>query len=154
MYCEVCGSEIRGQPRLVFIERTEMKVCNRCRKFAEQSRGVKGLKPLPKRPSKPKPKVVSKKEYELIENYGTIIKKAREKRDWTQEDLSKRVNEKSSVIARIETEKMTPNEDLLKKIERLLEINIKQEIGGDPLSTTPSTKSLTLGDIAKIKKKE
>ncbi|MFQ6051888.1 MAG: multiprotein bridging factor aMBF1 [Candidatus Hydrothermarchaeota archaeon] len=152
MHCEVCGAEIKGQARVVFIERTEMKVCNRCKKFAEKNTMRIFKQPL-KRTIKPKPRKVSKEEYELIENYGTTIKKAREKREWTQEDLAKRLNEKTSVIARIETEKMIPDENLLKKLERLLEINLRQEMRENHLGVASSARSLTLGDIAKIKKK-
>ena len=52
------------------------------------------------------------------------MRKARELRNLSQEELGLKINEKSSVIRTLESGKLKPTDTLAKKIERFLKIKI------------------------------
>lgn len=88
----------------------------------------------------------------LKEDYGKIIQRAREKRDWTQEDLGKEIAEKVSVIKELEGQEMTPPDSLVQKLERTLDIELMEEVEPVDLDTGSSSSSgegMTLGDLIK-----
>ena len=92
---------------------------------------------------------------ELIEDFNVEIRKAREAKNWSREDLGKKMNERVSVITRIETGKMTPDNKLTKKFEKALDIKLLEEIDNVDLNQFVSNSSgqRTLGNIMKIKRK-
>ena len=59
---------------------------------------------------------------ELAQDYGIRIKKAREKSASTHEDLGRRINEKISVLKKLENQKMKPDDRLVEKLQRALKI--------------------------------
>jgi putative transcription factor len=63
-------------------------------------------------------------EFEYIEDLGRIIREAREKMGLTQEDLSRQLNEKVTIIRKIEAGEFNPPIELARKIEKLLKIKI------------------------------
>jgi len=95
-------------------------------------------------------------DYELIENFGEKVKKAREKIGWKQEDLAREIKEKESIIRKIETMEITPSLDIIKKLEKVL--NIKLTVPLSKILETPPPPpretSLTLGDAIVFKKKK
>ena len=92
---------------------------------------------------------------ELIEDYEFEVRKAREAKNWSREDLGKKINERVSVITRIETGKMTPDIKLTKKLERALDIKLLEKTENIDLNQYMSTSSgeRTLGNVMKIKRK-
>ncbi|MCS7126315.1 MAG: multiprotein-bridging factor 1 family protein [Aigarchaeota archaeon] len=76
------------------------------------------------RKSKSSPSRLPVEEYEYVEDFGRLIREAREKMGLTQEDLAKQLNEKVTVIRKIEAGEFNPSIELVKKIERLLKIKI------------------------------
>lgn len=88
----------------------------------------------------------------LKEDYGKIIQRAREKRDWTQEDLGKEIAEKVSVIKELEGQEMTPPDSLVQKLERTLDVELMEEVEPvdlDAGSSSSSGEGMTLGDLIK-----
>ncbi len=73
---------------------------------------------------KKKPKTFEISLPEIVDNYGDIVRKAREKMGLTREQLAKILKEKESVIARIENYEMVPDDKLAKKLERVLKIKL------------------------------
>jgi len=63
----------------------------------------------------------------LIEEFGKKIMQARQRKGLKLEELAKNIFEKESVIQRIEAEKFTPSEKMIKKLEKELEINLREE---------------------------
>lgn len=63
-------------------------------------------------------------EFEYIEEFGRIIREAREKMGLTQEEFSKQLNEKVTIIRKIEAGEFNPPIELARKIEKLLKIKI------------------------------
>ncbi|NYB51350.1 MAG: TIGR00270 family protein [Methanobacteriaceae archaeon] len=157
MRCEICGKKLIGKPLRTKIENSVMLTCNECSKFGK-------VQKEPPRPQKgPGRRVPSggRRYYrsqeptqEVIEDYQTVIRQAREKRGWSREDLGEKIYEKVSVINRLESGKMVPDLKLARKLERTLKITLlekTEEAHLDDLSGS-HMRGATIGDIARIKK--
>jgi putative transcription factor len=154
MECEVCGKSI-WKPFLVKIEGAEMKVCKTCSRFGSKKEKGKGS-PEEKKftPSKKLSDTKPKKTPELIEDYSRVIMDARETMDLSREKLGEKISVKASVIARLESGRMSPDEKLIKKLDRALGIKLLEETKEEPMPLSNKAKEeLTIGDIIKIKKK-
>ncbi len=161
MECEICGKPISDNPKRTKIDGSVMAVCDDCAKFGR----IQKAPPKPKFQKRPnntrnKNKQTQKQrkeepQEELIEDYNTIIRKKRESKNWTREQLGHKLNEKVSVINRIETGKMVPDIKLIKKIEKTLDIELLEKFNNDDLSQFMgnSNSGLKLGSIVKIKRK-
>ena len=92
---------------------------------------------------------------ELIEDFNDEVRKARESKNWSREDLGRKINERVSVITRIETGKMTPDIKLTKKLEKALNIKLLEKVDNVDLNQfiNSSSGERTLGNIMKIKRK-
>ncbi len=86
----------------------------------------------------------------LVYNYGMLIIETRKKRNLTREEFAKKINEKESVIRRVESEEMKPDDALTKKIERFLEIKLRKPYEEKPIPKKQAKGELTLGDIVEI----
>lgn len=80
------------------------------------------MKQLPKRSLPPVPESL-----QLAEDYGTIVRQAREKLGLTQSELAMQIAEKLSVIKKIETGRLKPDERLAHKLERALKVKLLEE---------------------------
>ena len=163
MECEICGKPVpENNPIRAKIEGSVMVVCKECSKLGK----VQKAPPKPKfvkqnknkRPTTTRNKVYSRNEEpseELIEDFSMEIRKAREAKNWSREDLGKKINERVSVINRIETGKMTPDTKLTKKLENILDIKLLEKVDNIDLNQFISNSSgeRTLGNIMKIKRK-
>ncbi len=156
MECEICGKTIeRAIP--VRIEGTIMKVCGSCARFGVQVEEKKVFTRSIFR--KPSIGIVTTAagetaEAELFDDYPSIVKAARERKGLTQEQLGKLINERESVIIRIEGGKMKPYTKLVHKLEQALGVEITGKVEGEKVSAPkPAKKELTLGDVVEIKKK-
>ena len=69
----------------------------------------------------------------------------------TREEFAKKINEKESIIKRIENEEMRPDEALTKKIERFLKIKLKEVYEKKKITGKPRKGALTIGDIIELK---
>ncbi len=144
--CEICGRPARV--RKVLIEGAEMEVCASCAKLG------KGIQR--KTPDRTKivglPKV--RKEIDIVENYGQLIKQARVKQGLTVEALARKLNEKAGYLEMVEKEKTLPSQNLARKLEKALGIQllteVVEEIGGAKESKKPE---LTLADVVVIERK-
>jgi putative transcription factor len=166
--CEVCGRRIYGNPSRVVIEGAKLTVCNECAKHGTET----WEEPTPKIPaSRPKTiaqasKIQSKKQteitvdtsVELIGNFAQKIRQAREKLGLSHEDLGKKINEKVSLLRKIETGKMTPNNKLSARLEYALKIKLLVPVAEEkiPQKSMPkqTNHELTLGDLIQLNKKQ
>jgi len=152
----VCGKEIKGKGFKVIIEGSEVTVCARCRDL-----GV--AKPVSRVSQQGVKKVILKKKStpsriefteELLDNYHLIIKREREKRGWSQEVLAKKIQEKASLIRKIESGEITPEPEVIEKLERLFDIKLREKVPEVKIDLKKSNLTPTLGDIVVIKKKK
>ena len=165
MRCEVCGSKINS-PLRALIEGARLTVCIECSKYGKIVR-EDDVEPGQKAPRKaqlpisakmPKKKTFEAKveiTQEVVEGYHTKIRQAREKLGLSHEELGKRINEKASVLSKLETGKMTPNNILVSKLEHALKIKLLVSISEEkiPENTQPQNRELTLGDLIQLSKK-
>jgi len=89
-------------------------------------------------------------EYEVVEDYGSIIKRARESRGLTQEDLARLVGVKLSYIRKVEQGKIVPELPVLKKLEKILSVRLVEEVEkyeDKVLYSSGDEDSITLGDL-------
>jgi len=161
MRCEVCGQEIREQPFYRIIEGGRMTVCGQCSKFGSgdwdpRQVNVSQNQRRPAQPRRLRNDLEAAEELELIDNYGELIRKSRQKKKLSVEDFAKKINEKESVVKKMEKEEMNPPAKLIKKIENALNIMILER-GEAPSRVQISTKATagrTLGDIMKLTQKD
>lgn len=169
MTCEICGQSIEeGKSRRTKIDGSIMEICPDCSKFGviqkqppkpknisnkEKSRGSKNSEKN-KKPSRPMYSSDEPTE-ELVENFETIVRNARESKGLSREELGEKIYEKVSVINRIESRKMDPDLKLAKKLEKALNIILFEKISDMELKDFENRAfgGSTLGDIVKIRKK-
>jgi len=147
MDCEVCG---RQDAKLkAIIEQTEFTVCDNCARFGKVVSGSQQRRVIPKKPVFQREKPAEPVE-RIIPNYGEIIKLAREKLSLSQEDFAKRINEKISLVHKVETNSYEPPIDIAKKIERFLRVKLVYVVE-DSNEKADNVKSgeLTIGDVIK-----
>lgn len=171
MRCEVCGRKIREEPRRVVIEGAKLTVCMECSKhgkttweepvksaFPPSTKATTALSTTTPPPIQIKKKVIRARvdtSQEVIEDYAEVIRQARESCGLSHEDLGKKINEKESVLRKIETSKMAPNDQLISKLEHTLKIKLLVPVSEEkvPLPKTASHE-VTLGDLIRIKDKK
>ncbi len=172
MNCEICGCKIKGEPLETKIDNSVMITCKECSKYGKvqkkpqtntkksdkQNKNKKDNKDNTqnKRQNKNQRNQRNQDEYELCDNYTTLIRQAREKMNLTQKKLGEKIYERESVIAHIETGKMVPDTKLAHKIEKVLNIKIIEKVETDEREHVDVAryKEATLGDVANIKYKK
>jgi len=159
MQCETCGKDI--ELFLTEIEGTQLKLCKECGRYGKIIKRVKSEEEIKKDHKKElkREKLMFKpveKEIvqEIVEDYALKVKNAREKLGLKQEEFSKQINERNSVIHNIETGKHKPSISLAGKLEKALKIQLIEEYKTvkEPLKAEKS-ETLTIGDMIKIKKR-
>ncbi len=123
MRCEVCGRKIHSEPVNAIIEGAKLTVCVECSKHGKVVYGEEAATaPSPTKSFVHIPVIMKKPPVaqvqittEIVEDYATKIRNAREKLALSHEDLGKKINEKASLLRHIETGKTTPNNQLGKQ---------------------------------------
>jgi putative transcription factor len=89
---------------------------------------------------------------ELAADYDDRIRSAREERGLSQEDLANELNEKASLIRKLERGDVLPSDEVQTKLERKLDISLSEGGGdGDAEWSGGSSTTTTLGDVVKRK---
>ncbi len=173
MECEVCGNQIFGRGWSVVIEGARLVVCSECAKSSSKStpqmpkqqtaatitRKSTSTVPTPRstappthaRPA-PRREEPIREDIELVEDYGLLVRKARESMGMTHSDLGQKIGERVSILQKLEAGKMVPDQALARRLEHALKITLLQptpkatgEFKGKHLEST-------LGDIVQMKK--
>jgi putative transcription factor len=140
MECELCGKKATAKAK---IEGIVISVCENCAKLGER---VLEAKPVQMR-EKPKIKI---EETTIDPNFAKIVKETRESLGIKREELAKRINEKLSVIERIE-HGSRPTDKIARKLEKVLGIKLLDYEEKEYRQTKTKDEPLTLGDVVKIK---
>jgi len=126
--CEVCGTKIVGEQLQAEIDGATLVVCPRCAKLGKPVKQLFSVASLSHNTStqmyrKPE-QVIADDSLVVRDDYPTIIRNARTSMGLTQEQLGMKVNEKSSVIAKLETGKLKPSIQLARKLENLMKVHL------------------------------
>jgi putative transcription factor len=160
MNCEICGKKILGRPTQISIERSLLTVCQECIRFGvpvdrRTAASIERTTPKPGPRKVQPPQKFQRREgfddFILMDNFGDVIKKARESLHLSREEFAKKLGEKDSVIRRVESGEMHPTAELTKKIEKLLKISLKENVDNSAKGSAPTPSNLTLGDVAVLK---
>jgi len=89
---------------------------------------------------------------ELGGDYDDRIREARESEGLTQEELADDLNEKASLIRKLERGDILPSDDVQTKLEKKLEITLTEGADVDDTEwSSGSGQSMTLGDVVERK---
>ncbi len=140
--CELCGNKI-NDVYIINLDGTELRVCTKC----AQGKTVIGRSGEKVRVA-PMQRSNVKEEASLKENYGRIIREARERMKLPIKVLAEMLNEKETFILRAEEQTLRPDIKLAKKLEKALGITLyeMQEPAGSVHSRGNSEKA-TLGEF-------
>jgi putative transcription factor len=90
---------------------------------------------------------------EVVQDYDDRIRDARESEGLTQEELADQLNEKASLIRKLERGDVLPSDSIQRKLERQLGIELSMGNSSDEneWSGGSSPDGTTLGDVVKRK---
>ena len=145
--CEMCGTE-QERLRAVSVEGTRLMLCDRCSRFGEEIRPATIRRvPRPRSSGTAPGRSPVQPEYDLASDFPDRLRRAREAHGWKREELARRINEKLSVLEKLEKGKMRPPDALVAKLERTLEVRLRERVeeGEGPRHT--ESRPLTLGDL-------
>lgn len=164
--CPICGGIIWGKGQKVLLEGAKITVCDNCAqhgtKIYKPSNNVQIKKTAQKKPQTNlkkqtfKPKRIE--ELEIVLDYAKRIRNVRGNLRLNQDQFAQKLNEKPSLLRRIEAGKVEPTIKLAKKIQQVYKIKLLKKVDETEFNVqeTKFMKKSTgssLGDIAFIKKK-
>jgi putative transcription factor len=165
--CPVCGGKIWGKGQYVLLEGAKITVCQSCaqygKKIQKSTSIIDSRKPRYSKPIYTTKKYKSKEneieKLEIVSDYSDRIRNARTSRNLNQDQFAQKLNEKPSLLRRIESGKVEPTLQLAKKIEQVYNIKLLKESNEVKYAIETDkylkkTKSSSLGDIAFIKKRK
>ncbi len=88
---------------------------------------------------------------EIATDYDDRIRNARESRGLSQEELANDLNEKASLIRKLERGDTLPTDDIQRKLERALDVSLVEGEDVDEEWETNDAGTMTLGDVVKRK---
>lgn len=139
--CELCGS--KNATRKTKIDGAILTACEDCVRLGEE---------VPIVELKPAKRTIPN--LDLLESikpkFNILIKNERAKRNLKQEELAKKLNEKPSVIKRIE-DGWEPPINVIKKLERFFNIKLMEEIEEKQIDKKTEKSQLTIGDVVEVR---
>jgi putative transcription factor len=157
MHCELCGKEILGKPKRVVIEGAELETCASCGGLGMEIRRPQTfMGPTSKVATHSRARyrdIYRQMEGEIDPDFDDIVKSARKRAGITQEQLAAKIMEKTLVIKKIERKELMPDDKLRKKLEKALNVNLLIEIGREKAQRGKPSGSLTLGDVAVVRRR-
>ncbi|MDG6229168.1 MAG: multiprotein bridging factor aMBF1 [Candidatus Thermoplasmatota archaeon] len=159
MQCELCGNDCGDRCRQAEIEGVRMMLCPSCMRHGHGVQEVRDTTVQVQRSLIRRSRRIGHKDVyegmnrELVNDWGDIIKKARENKGLTREQLGFKIGERTVTISKIENGELRPSDKVAQKLEKELSISLFEEVKA--ISTTSSTQSgsqgYTLGDFIKFK---
>ncbi|MEM3181383.1 MAG: multiprotein bridging factor aMBF1 [Candidatus Micrarchaeaceae archaeon] len=154
----MCGAEVNTLYEIE-IEGTHMLVCSVCKKgksltgrvIEAQNANTNSGQSMKNADSD---NANAEAELEIADDYGEIIRKARESLGLPIKVLAEKINEKASMLLRVEEQRTLPSDKLAKKLER--ELGIKLIKPGQSTRATAGSKlePISLWDAARKKQKK
>lgn len=169
MRCEVCGKETESTFR-VKMEGSVVTTCPSCKDLGDEpdlgnKPSTSASKSSPSAGAKPKPKPKKKRRRgsgssvfddveDIVDDYAERIREGREERGLTQKQLAAKIGEKRSLLRHLERGDKLPSDDVAKKLERTLDIELTASTGEVEFEPDTESGGLSLGDVVDIKRKK
>ncbi len=176
--CEMCGAET-SSPKTIKVEGAKLDVCSNCTDFGTEvktqsstsststkySTGSSGSgstggsssssagRSTGSSGSRRRSDMFDDMD-ELAPDYDDRIRRAREKKGLSQSDLANELNEKASLIRKLERGDTLPSDNVQSKLERFLDVSLTGSVGTDEDAEWEggsASGSYTLGDVVKRK---
>jgi len=152
LYCDICGkSPVRAQ---ILLEGAKLLACGSCmrggkvlHRFDDEGASIE----------RPASVSVVETSEEITENYGKLIKAAREKSGLPLAVIAERVKERESYLQGLEHERFIPTVEVARKLEHELGIKLvekTQSVAGPAASGPKTFVPPTLADMVETKKKK
>lgn len=129
--CEICGIQIIDNVERVYVEGNLLTVCKACSKRGKPSNNQQNIqRKLPTQPKKiQKPeKITFEDSAILVKNFSEVIRNSRMSKGLTHEQLGLLIKERASLLRKIESGSLKPDDELTKKLERFFRINLYTEV--------------------------
>ena len=114
----------------VLVEGNLLTVCKTCSKRGKPSNNQPNIQKSfvrPKKMIKPN-KITFDDSTILVNDFSEVIRKSRMIKGLTHEQLGILIKERASLLRKIESGSLKPNEELTKKLERFFRINLYTEV--------------------------
>ncbi|MFB6144204.1 MAG: multiprotein bridging factor aMBF1 [Candidatus Nanohaloarchaea archaeon] len=143
--CELCGKDT-DSTKTVKIEGAKLDVCDSCSDMGEEVETNSQ-----KRKKKSKKSTRRRSQEVLVNDYGEKLKEAREDETLSIKELSDELNEKESLIKKIENQQLKPDKSLAQKLSKRFNIELytNPEVADYSKSKTTDRKA-TMEDVADI----
>lgn len=147
--CQLCGKDSDNLEKAK-IEGAKLKVCSSC---AEMGETVDQKKKRPKKKKKRKKSRRPRDTEVLASDYGSRVKEAREERKLSIKELADDLNEKASLVKKVEREELKPDKSLAGKLSKALDITlyVNPEVSDHDTDSSSDDRNATLGDVAEVK---
>ena len=129
--CEICGTPILEYGEKVYVEGNLITVCKTCSK---RGKPLKNQQEIQRKPAM-RPKKIEKLDKitfddsaVLINNFSEVIRNSRMANGLTHEQLGLLIKERVSLLRKIESGTLKPDEGLSRKLERFFRINLYTEV--------------------------
>ena len=148
--CQLCGEETDSTTKTK-IEGAVLQVCDSCAEMGEEVKTTSKNKSRKKKKKKRKRRKKRNDEV-LINDYGKQVKKARESKQLSIMELADDLNEKESLLKKIEQQELKPEKSLAQKLEKKFNIELYTvPEAWDQETDSGDDRSATLGDVAEVK---
>ena len=116
MECEVCGKNV-SELKKVTIDSTQMNVCGGCAGLGKEAA-------VPVKIRRRSPENYEIEERNFSKNYHQALRLSRERMQLTQEEAARKAGVPISVLKRIESGKLEPDDATAKRLERFFRVRI------------------------------
>ena len=162
MICEMCGKEV-PVTKPVFIAGAKLNVCPNCSKFGDDYRapqsksGATGpsAQAIEQRLQRREQRMQTRDVYrgtetvELIDDYGGEIRKARMAKGMDLDEFAASIFEKKGILAKVEANQLVPDDKLVKKLEKALDIKLTETVSSGGRIGGGQSAKMSLGDFIK-----
>lgn len=133
--CEICGTQILEYGEKVYVEGNLITVCKTCSKRGKPLKNQQEIQRKPAMRPAMRPKKIEKLDSItfddsaiLINNFSEVIRNSRMANGLTHEQLGLLIKERVSLLRKIESGTLKPDEGLSRKLERFFRINLYTEV--------------------------
>jgi len=158
----MCGADV-PITKPMMVEGSKLNLCANCARFGDEykSSNPTAASPVPRsviedRLQRRERRMQTKDIYstttrELIDDYGAAIRNAREAKGLDLEEFAKSIFERKGTIARIEANDLVPDDKLIVKLEKALNIVLKENVqaGAQVGGSSKKSDGFTLGNFIK-----